>query len=146
MAGIKNELAEMLNRALELEQAARIQYLTHAEQIQGLSAEPIILRLREIAEDEEKHEKKFRTLISDYLGITPTMSIGKTHKAEDIITIIETNQKNEKEAIDLYKTIYNSVVENKKNLHYEFETLEHEIRHIIMDEQEHIAELSILLR
>ena len=35
--------------------------------------------------------------------------------------------------------------ENKEHLVYEFETLEHELRHIILDEQEHIAELSLLL-
>jgi bacterioferritin (cytochrome b1) len=55
----------MLNKALELEHAARIQYLAHAELVAGLNAEPIIERLKEIAGDEEKHEQKFRTLIGN---------------------------------------------------------------------------------
>lgn len=67
MANVKEELIKMLNTALELEHAARIQYLTHAELISGLSAEKVIERLKEIASDEEKHENIFRTLISGYL-------------------------------------------------------------------------------
>jgi bacterioferritin (cytochrome b1) len=43
MPKIKQELIQMLNRALELEHAARIQYLTHAELIKGLGAEKVIL-------------------------------------------------------------------------------------------------------
>jgi hypothetical protein len=37
------------------------------------------------------------------------------------------------------------VIESQRDLQYEFETLEHEIRHVIVDEQEHIVELSLLL-
>ncbi len=42
MAGIKEELVSLLNHALELEHAARIQYLAHAELIKGIEAEPVI--------------------------------------------------------------------------------------------------------
>lgn len=45
----KEQLAKMMNYALELEHAARIQYLAHAELIKGLKAEVIIKRLEEIA-------------------------------------------------------------------------------------------------
>ena len=31
---------------------------------------------------------------------------------------------------------------NKDSFQYEFETLEHEVRYVIVDEQEHVAELS----
>ncbi|MDD4899611.1 MAG: ferritin-like domain-containing protein [Candidatus Omnitrophica bacterium] len=145
MATIKEELVKMLNQALELEHAARIQYLAHAELIQGLCSEKIIERLKEIASDEEKHEGKFRNLIGNYLMGEPTMGIAETHKAKETAQILEVNRKNEKEAIDFYKKIYNKVVENKQSLQYEFETLEHEIRHVILDEQEHVSELTILL-
>jgi len=145
MANIRKELVKLLNQALELEHAARIQYLAHAELIKGLNAEAIIGRLKEIASDEEKHEEKFRNLIGNYLDSEPTMGISETHKAKGSEDIIELNLKNEKEAIDFYKQIYREVMDNKNDLQYEFETLEHEIRHIIIDEQEHIAELSLLL-
>jgi bacterioferritin (cytochrome b1) len=146
MADIKKELAEMVNRALELEHAARIQYLTHAELVNGLNAEPIIKRLEEIASDEQKHEEKFRNLIANYLGGEPSMSLAETHKAKNIEEILHVNLKAEKDAIDFYKQIYEKATDNKSSLQYEFETLEHEIRHVILDEQEHVVEISILLR
>jgi len=145
MADIKKELIEMLNKALELEHAARIQYLAHAELIKGINAEPIIARLKEIASDELKHEELFRELIGAYLGGEPVMSLAETHKAKETKNILEVNLKGEKDAIDFYKQIYQMVKDNKKSFQYEFEALEHNIRHVILDEQEHVTELSLLL-
>jgi bacterioferritin (cytochrome b1) len=135
----------MLNKALQLEHAARIQYLAHAEQVDGLNAEPIIARLKEIAGDEQKHEGMFRELIGNYLGGIPSMSIAETHPAKSIKEILETNLKDEKHAVDVYIGIMEKIKEMKEELKYEFFQLEHEVRHIIMDEQEHISELKILL-
>jgi rubrerythrin len=73
------------------------------------------------------------------------MDLAPTHTAQGIKEILEINLKGEKEAIDFYKQIYKKVIENKEQLQYEFETIEHEIRHVIIDEQEHVVELSILL-
>ena len=145
MSNIKKELVKLLNRALELEHAARIQYLAHAELISGLGAEKVIERIAEIASDEEKHEKMFRNLIGSYLGGEPTMELAKTHRAIQTKKILEVNLKGEKDAIDFYEQIYKKVIDNKKELKYVFETLEHEIRHVIIDEQEHVVELSLLL-
>lgn len=145
MADIKKELVGMLNKALELEYAARIQYLAHAEAISGPGAEPIIERLKEIASDEQKHEGIFRNLIASYLGGEPSMSLAEVFKAKGLQQILKVNLKGEKDAVDYYKEIYQKVIENKKNLQYEFETLEHQIRHVIIDEQEHAAELSVLM-
>ena len=142
---IKAELISMLNQALKLEHAARIQYLAHAEKISGINAEAIIARLKEIAEDEAKHEEKFRTLIGSYLDGTPCMDIAATHPGKDIRNILNINLRDEKSAIDFYKTIYEKVLANKDKRPYEFETLEHEIRHIILDEQEHVVELKTLI-
>jgi bacterioferritin (cytochrome b1) len=142
---IKDELVGLLNKALELEYSARIQYLAHAELVKGINAEKIIERLKEIASDEQKHEEKFRNLIGSYLDGMPSMKIADTHPAKEIKDILETNRKNEKEAIDFYKQIYQKVMANKDSLPYVFETLEHEIRHVIIDEQEHAVELTLLL-
>jgi bacterioferritin (cytochrome b1) len=87
----------------------------------------------------------FRNLIGSYLGGEPSMSLAETHTAKDTVEILEVNLKGEKDAIDFYKQIYKKVIENKDALPYEFETLEHEIRHVIVDEQEHVVELSLLL-
>lgn len=136
---------KLLNQALELEHQAYVQYLSHAELVDGLNSEPIISRLQEIAKDEAEHQKKFRTLIGDYLGGVPSMGIAKTSPANTIKEILEVNLKGEKEAVDFYKKILEKINKVKENLPYEFLSLEHEIRHIIIDEQEHIAELKKLL-
>ena len=73
------------------------------------------------------------------------MSLAETYKAKELKKILQVNLKGEKDAIDFYKKIYQKVMDNKKNLQYEFETLEHGIRHVIIDEQEHVVELSLLL-
>lgn len=145
MANLKEEIIKLLNRALELEHAARIQYLAHAELIKGIYSEPVVSRLKEIASDEQKHEEKFRALIGEYLGGEPSMGLAETHRAGEEKKILEVNLKGEKDAIDFYKEIYKKVLDNKTGLQYEYETLEHEIRHVIIDEQEHVAELSQLL-
>lgn len=145
MSEAKQKLISMLNKALELEHAARIQYLAHAEKIVGLHSEKITERLKEIASDEQKHEEIFRTLICAYLGGKASMNLEKTYDAENINEILEVNLKGEKEAIDFYKNIYKLVIDNKSEFGYEFETLEHEIRHVIIDEQEHVVEISALL-
>ena len=141
---IKNELIIMLNQALRLEHAARIQYLAQAELIKGLNSEALVARIKEIASDEGKHEDKFRNMIATYLGGEPTMEMAPTHEAKTIETILSVNIHDEKTAIDFYKQIYAKVVANKQELSYCFETLEHELRHIIIDEQEHVVELTAL--
>ncbi len=146
MSDIRKKLIEMLNKALELEHAARIQYLAHAEMINGLNSEPLVERLKEIASDEQKHEEIFRTLVTAYLGGKASMNLDKTYDANGINEILSVNLKGEREAVDYYKQIYKFVLENKQEFQYEFETLEHQIRHVIIDEQEHIIEISNLLQ
>lgn len=139
------ELVAMLNKALEMEHQAFVQYLSHAELVDGLNSEPIEARLKEIAEDEEEHQEKLRTLIGKYLYETPSMGIAKTYTANTIVDILKINLKNEMEAVDTYLKILEKLKEEKDNLPYQFYKLEYEIRHIIMDEQEHIAEIKQLL-
>lgn len=139
----KEELLKMLNHALELEHAAYVQYLSHAELIDGENAETLIERLKEIANDEKTHQEKFRSMIG-ILGGTPSMSIAETHPAKTVREILEQNLKDEKEAVDTYRKIYGAVVGGRGRGYYDM-LLEHEIRHIIMDEQEHITELELLL-
>lgn len=141
----KEEILKMLNGALELEHAAIVQYLSHVELVDGLNSEPMIERLKEIAGDEAKHQEKFRTLTGDYLFGVPSMKIAETHSAKTIKDILETNLKDEMNAVKIYENILKKINEEKGNLPYEFWQLEHELRHIIMDEQEHISELKKLL-
>jgi len=132
----------MLNHALDLEHAAFVQYLSHAEIVDGTTAEPIIARLKEIAEDEKKHQDKFRTLIG-LLGEVPSMGMAVTHPAKELRGILQQNLKDEKVAVDTYRGILEEL--KKGGARYYDHLLEHEIRHILMEEQEHITELELLL-
>ncbi len=145
MDDVKQELVEVMNTALELEHRARIQYLAHAEKIAGLKSEPVIARIKEIAGDEKEHEDMFREMIGAYLGGVPVMTMKEAHDADGVEGILNLNLKDEKDAIDFYKQIYKKAADNKDKLQYEFESLEHMLRHIIIDEQEHVSELSQLL-
>ena len=141
----KEELVKMLNQALELEHQAMIQYLSHAELVDGLDSEPIIERLKEIADDERKHAELFRELIGGYLGGVPSMGMAKAHPAKTVKEILETNLADEKQAVDFYTEILNKIKAMQGELKYEYFQLEHTVRHIIQDEQEHISELKVLM-
>jgi len=141
----KEELVKMLNEALELEHQAMIQYLSHAELVDGLNSEPIIERLKEIADDERKHAELFREIIGGYLGGVPSMGMAKAHPAKTVKEILETNLADEKEAVDMYSKILDKVRAMKDELKYEYYQIEHTLRHVIQDEQEHISEIKTLL-
>lgn len=141
----KEELVKMLNQALEMEHQAMIQYLSHAELVDGLNSEPIIERLKEIADDERKHAELLREVIGSYLGGVPSMEMAKAHPAKSIEEILKTNLADEKEAVDVYLKILNAARDMKDELKYEYFQVEHSVRHIIQDEQEHISELKTLL-
>lgn len=136
-----DELIGMLNKALEMEHQANIQYLSHAEVVDGLECEPLIKRLQEIANDEKEHAGKIRTLVGDYLDGVPAVTMAKARDAVAIPDILKTNLEDEKAAVDFYTTILRKIGEMRAELPYNFWKLEHEIRHIIMDETEHISEL-----
>lgn len=139
----KEKILQLLNHALELEHAAFIQYLSHAEIVDGINAEPIIARLKEIASDEKNHQDKFRNLIG-LLGGVPSMNIAPTHPAKSVKEILERNLRDEKEAVDTYRKILEALKKEKGQGYYDH-LLEHEVRHILMEEQEHITELELLL-
>ncbi len=141
----KEKLITMINKAITMEHAARIQYLTHVECVSGLGSASIIARLKEIASDEKEHEDIFREMLGGYLGGIPSMEIATTHPADGINNILETNLKDEKEAVDFYSEIMKELKETRDELKYEYYQLEHNLRHVIMDEQEHISEIKLLL-
>ena len=145
MSSKVTELISMLNKALEMEQAANIQYLAQAEKVDGLNSESIVARLQEIGEDEHKHAAMLRTLIGDYLDGEASMAIAGTKTADTIEEILKIDLRDEKEAVDYYVQVLAKVQESKAELAYAYLTLEHEVRHILMEEQEHVAEIRQLL-
>jgi len=140
----KTELLKMLNVALELEHAARIQYLAHAKIVVGRDSDPIVARLKEIAGDELKHEGMLRDCI-EILDGEPSMGIAKVFEAETTDEILKVNLKGEKDAVDFYRKIIEEVRKSREELPYQYEFIEHKVRHVIIDEEEHILEITNIL-
>ncbi|MEM3031028.1 MAG: ferritin-like domain-containing protein [Candidatus Micrarchaeia archaeon] len=130
------KLIELLNKALAMEYQAIIQYRTHAELIAGETYEPVAARLKEVAGDEEKHADILRVRIS-MLGAVPATVPEKVVVADKIPEVLKVNIKAEREAIAVYRQILPLCRGN--------EILEHAIRHILIDEEEHTEEFSQLL-
>lgn len=140
----KEKLIELLNKALELEHQAEAQYLSHATLLGGEAADTIAARLKEIAADEHEHAGLFRQCI-EILGGTPSIKMAEGHPATGHSEILKVNLKDEKDAVDFYRTIIAELRNIKDELPYEFEYIEHKVRHVIMDEQEHAMEIKGLL-
>jgi len=142
---ISPELVKMVNKALEMELAAYTQYLSHAEIVGGINAEPIIERLREIARYERLHQKTLRNLLGNYLGAVPSMKIAETYEADSNEKVLQVNLKVERDMVDHYSEIMAKLTEEKDNLPYEFQKIEFELNHIIRGHQSHISVLKLLL-
>lgn len=140
----KEKLVEMLNRALELEHQAEAQYLSHATLVSGETADALAERLTEIAGDEHKHADLFRKCL-EMLDAAPSIKMAPGHPAKANGEILEVNLKDEREAVDFYRTIVAELQATKSELTYEYEFIEHKVRHIIMDEEEHALELRTLI-
>ena len=140
----KQKLIELLNKGLQLEHQARAQYLSHATLLSGESADSIAARLKEIATDEQEHEEYFRQCL-EILDAAPTITMHEGHEAKDNTSILKVNLKDEKDAVDFYREIWAELKATKDELPYEYEYIEHKLRHIIIDEEEHAMELKGLL-
>ncbi len=140
----KARLIELLNRGLELEHQAEAQYLSHATLLAGEAAASIAARLTEIAGDEHKHAGMFRECL-EILDAAPSIKMHEGHPAAGTAKILKTNLKDERDAIDFYRTILAELQKSRAELPYEYEFIEHRVKDIIIDEQEHALELRTLL-
>jgi len=73
------------------------------------------------------------------------MKTDKVFPAKSVKEILEINLRGEREAVDYYSKILEKLKAESPVLKYEYLKLEHDLRHVIMDEQEHISELKRLL-
>ena len=140
----KAKLIELLNQALELEHQAEAQYLSHATLLAGEAADTVAARLTEIAGDEHKHAGMFRGCL-EMLDAAPSIKTHEGHPATGTKNILKANLKDERDAVDFYRTIMAEIQGSKAELKYEYEFIEHKVRHIIMDEEEHALEIRTLL-
>jgi bacterioferritin len=98
----KEELLAKLNKDLELEYAACIQYVQHAALITGAQYESIQKELIVHATEEIQHAVKLADQIA-YLGGIPSVHVERIETSSDSLEMIEQDMAGEKHAIASYK-------------------------------------------
>ena len=96
------KMLELLNKDLEWEYAAAVQYVQHAATISGAQYESIIKELITHSNEEMAHALVLSEQIAFYGG-TPTMKIEKTSTSEDSLVMLKQDMAGEEDAIRRYK-------------------------------------------
>ena len=98
----KEQFIDNLNKDLELEYAAAIQYIQHAAIITGPEYDAIAQELLIHADEEIGHAKKIADMIAD-LGGTPTIEVEERHISDQSKKMLEQDLDGEELAIQRYK-------------------------------------------
>jgi bacterioferritin len=134
MAVALKKLIDLLNKDLELEYSAAIQYINHAAVMTGAEYGDIIKELKIHANEEVQHAVVLADQI-DYLGGSPSVNVGKILTSEDNKEMLQQDLTGEEDAIRRYKVR----VEQAEQLK-EF-ALAQQLRTILAMEQEHAMDL-----
>lgn len=98
----KEEFIKKLNKDLEWEYAAAIQYIQHAAVITGPEFDAITKELIVHSNEEMMHAQKISELITDLSGV-PTVEVEKREVSDDSRAMLEQDLKGEETAIERYK-------------------------------------------
>jgi bacterioferritin len=98
----KEQFIDNLNKDLELEYAAAIQYIQHAAVITGPEYDAIAEELLIHADEEINHAKQISDMIAD-LGGTPTIDVEKRYVSDQSKQMLEQDLDGEERAISRYK-------------------------------------------
>lgn len=98
----KKQLIELLNKDLEWEFAAAIQYVQHAAVMTGPHYEGVIKELIIHSQEEMQHAVTLAEQI-DYLGGVPTTNIEKTETSSESKTMLEQDLAGERHAVSRYR-------------------------------------------
>jgi len=134
MAITQEKLIELLNKDLELEYSAAIQYINHAAVMRGAAYGDIIKELKIHANEEVMHAMILADQI-DYLEGSPSVNVGKILTSKDNDEMLQQDLDGEEDAIRRYKVR----VEQAEQLK-EF-ALAQQLRTILATEQEHAMDL-----
>ena len=134
MAITQEKLIELLNKDLELEYSAAIQYINHAAVMRGAAYGDIIKELKIHANEEVLHAMTLADQI-DYLEGSPSVNVGKILTSKDNDEMLQQDLDGEEDAIRRYKVR----VEQAEQLK-EF-ALAQQLRNILAVEQEHAMDL-----
>lgn len=138
MAFSKEELIKELNKDLEKEYAAAIQYIQHASVITGAQFSDIMKELKVHANEEIQHAMILADQI-DFLGGVPTVKVSEIKISSDGKKMLEQDLGGENDAIARYK----KRIEQAESLR-EF-ALAQQLRGILATEQEHAMDLMLAL-
>jgi bacterioferritin len=134
MSVTQKKLIELLNKDLELEYSAAIQYINHAAVMTGAAYGDIIKELKIHTNEEVMHAMILADQI-DYLGGSPSVKVGPIHTSKGNDQMLEQDLDGEEDAIRRYKVR----VEQAEQLK-EF-ALAQQLRTILAMEQEHAMDL-----
>jgi bacterioferritin len=128
------KLVDLLNMDLELEYSAAIQYINHAAVMTGAAYGDIIKELKVHANEEIQHAMTLADQI-DYLGGSPSVSVGEVSTSKDNNQMLRQDLDGEEDAIKRYKIRVEQAEQIK-----EF-ALAQQLRTILAMEQEHAMDL-----
>mgnify|MGYP001393525818 FL=1 len=134
MAIDREKLIELLNRDLELEYSAGIQYIQHAAVMTGAQFGDVIKELKLHATEEFGHAQVLADQI-DFLGGVPTVKVGEIKTSPENIPMLEQDLAGEEDAIVRYKM---RVKQSEELQEY---ALAQQLRTILAMEQEHAMDL-----
>ena len=130
----KAQLIKLLNKDLELEYSAAIQYIQHAAVMTGAAYGDIIKELKIHANEEIAHALILADQIA-FLGGTPSVSVPKVHTSKTNTTMLKQDLAGEEDAIKRYKA---RVKQAEDLMEY---ALAQQLRTILAQEQEHAMDL-----
>jgi bacterioferritin len=128
------QLLKFLNRDLELEYSAGIQYIQHSAVMTGAQYGDIIKELKIHANEEFGHAMVLADQI-DYLGGVPTVEVGPIHISDENVEMLKQDLMGENDAISRYKLRI-----DQAEILKEF-ALAGQLRNILAMEQEHAMDL-----
>jgi bacterioferritin len=134
----KQDLINRLNKDIELEYSAAIQYIQHANLLQGSAFTGVKDELLKHADEEMEHAK----ILSDrvvYLGGTPTINVEKIFTAPDNLNMLRLDLNAERNAISRYSDRILEAMSLK-----EF-GLVNVLQNILVEEEEHENDLLMAL-
>ncbi len=138
MSITKQELIKLLNKDLELEYSAAIQYINHAAVMTGAQYGDIIKELKVHANEEIAHALVLADQIA-YLGGMPSVDVGNIEVDKDNIKMLEQDLAGEEDAIARYKVRVQQAEELQEY------ALSQQLRNILAMEQEHAMDLESAL-
>ena len=134
MAITKEEFIKELNKDLEYEYAAAIQYVQHASVITGPEYDAIAKELIVHSNEEMGHAEQISVMIADLDGI-PTVDVDERHISDDSKVMLEQDLEGEETAIRRYKE---RVGQARELGEYGIARI---LEQILMDEEEHRRDL-----